>query len=160
MVLLPIKKEWLSLKLILSLTLYLHVHTVISISFWVSTISIASNLESGMDVPISRMNKSIATTIATRTMRIQSLIVYIGEEYRKQNKWVYITLYCKGCDYSLYQQISTMSFKNRILNQKTFYINKNKTEKALQEQDWDGTLAKLTTTSAITNLHKYIYVII
>ena len=106
------------------------------------------------------MNKSIATTIATRTMRIQSLIVYIGEEYRKQNKWVYITLYCKGCDYSLYQQISTMSFKNRILNQKTFYINKNKTEKALQEQDWDGTLAKLTTTSAITNLHKYIYVII
>ena len=33
-----------------------------------------------MDVPISRINKSTATTIAITTMRIQSLIVYIGEE--------------------------------------------------------------------------------
>ena len=57
--------------------LSIHVHTVIVISCSISMVSTVVNLESGTDVPMSRINKSIVTAIKMTIRRIQSLIAWI-----------------------------------------------------------------------------------
>ena len=61
----------------LSVFLSIRLHTVIVISCSISMVSTVVNLESGMDVPMSRINKSIVTTIKMTIRRIQSLIAWI-----------------------------------------------------------------------------------